>query len=242
MAENKDIDSDGDREDTPPLSRRPGQREEPSPWAAMTRMDVDRVSERSIAAIRESGRQPDEIVTFLDLEVWNRAMRMRDESRDARWQRQLHALINRAPPEVVERLSSELAQARRDVAAAGDQARVAAASAERMSIDLAQVRRDLAAAGDLVEARSALGELGDVRAIRDKVNDHDRDSKFGRKLGWAALTGAFGAVLILGGILYARGGMDAGMELRIQLLERRAERIEQRLDRGASGATTSPSP
>lgn len=214
----------------------------------MARMSGEHVSERSIAAIRQSGRQPESPVTFLDLEVWDRAMRMRDESRDTRWQRQLRALINRATPEAVERLSAELAQARREVAAAGDLARSAATSAERASIDLAQVRRDLAAAGDLTEARAALDDLDDVKAIREKVNDHDRDSKFGRKLGWAALIGAFSAMGILGGILYSRGGMDTGVEIRIQMMEHRVERCDQqidrllRLDRGGTPSVLSPGP
>jgi hypothetical protein len=225
MADDTGIDADADaddrdREDTPPLTRRIGRRDEdPSPWGAMARMSGQHISERSIAAIRESGRQPDSNVTFADLEVWHRALRMHDESRDARWQRQMHALVNRAPPEAVERMAAELAQAKREIAAA-------VAAAERES----------------AEVKSA---LGDAREIRDKVNDHDRDSKFGRKLAWAAL----GLVVLLVGVVYARGGMDAGTEIRIQVMERRLERIDQQIDRllrpdrgSALGAPTSPGP
>jgi hypothetical protein len=221
-------DEDGsDHEDTPPLPsplpRRPriapaSLEDDASPWSAMARMSNDHPSERSIAAIRRAGRQPESAVTFLDLEVWHRALRMRDDSREERWRGQIHALISRPPPEIVDRLSAGLSQVKLDLGTV----------AERSAADVAQIRRDLAVVGDLTKAEKILGDLS---AVRDKVNDHDRDSRFGRRLGWWALGGAFTALTLLLAVVYSRGGMDTGTEIKIQVLERRIERIDQQIDR-----------
>jgi hypothetical protein len=214
-------DDDADREDTPPLSRRPRTapaEDDASPWGAMARMSGDHPSERSIAAIRRAGRQPESVVTFLDLEIWHRALRMRDDSREERWRGQIHALLSRPPKEVVDRLLAGVSQVRLDLGTV----------AERAAADVAQIRRELATVGDLVNAEKILGNLGEMR---DKVNDHDRGSKFIRRLAWAALGGAFGALVMFAHLTYSRGGMDTGIELRLQMLERKIERVDQQLDR-----------